>query len=159
MSFQLDTRLLNTTREASLAPDPVHQCIGTRHSAAAADHHRLLDHPPDLPLALASKAIIANQPMPQLDESGCDEINTMSVALKMPWTAIRHRIMRKKPPKNTFAVCFDHAALGIARIELDGRHRHLQFRWDTTRPEHRTPPNPAGLPKAYRRLGALLDEP
>ncbi len=157
MSFQLSTRLLNTTREALLR-----QTLFI--SASALGIALLLLTIIGFwitrrisPLALASKAIIANQPMPQLDESGRDEITLMSRALNAMDKAIRHRISELEEAAHEYRGLLDHAALGIARIELDGSIGICNSRWDTTLTGASHTASRL-VYQSYPWLGALLDE-
>lgn len=83
-------------------------------------------------LAQACRSIVEHQPVAQLDESGRDEIALMARALNAMNRSIHHRIAELEDAAHEYRGLFDHAALGIARVELDGSISLYNAKWETT---------------------------
>ncbi len=83
-------------------------------------------------LAQACRSIVEQQTLAQLDDSGRDEIALMARALNAMNASIRRRIAELEDAAHEYRGLFDHAALGIARIELDGGIGFCNAKWETT---------------------------
>lgn len=132
LTFRLSTRLLDDTRETLLRQtfwiSGVALLLALLLLGALGYWlSRRLD-----PLAAASRAIIAREPMPPLPVAGRDEIALMARALNAMDQAIRRRINDLEEATHEYRGLFDHAAIGIARIELDGRIGVCNNKWNVT---------------------------